>query len=103
MLLSTVTVPAVLWKMAKELFVNGALRVPVDVVQLLLPAEACHVPLPPSTRLLVLLAIAAPSQKFTGRPLVLTKLTWFGTAVWTRLLGLGALPITSPLSVSVPV
>src|SRR5215475_13355341 len=100
-LLSTVTVPAALWKMAKAPFVNSPLALPVDVVQLSLPVEACHVPPPPSTRLLFLLASAAPSQKFKARPLVLTRLTWFGTPVWTTLLGLGALPITRPLSVSV--
>src|SRR5215469_11526942 len=96
---STVTVPGVAAKIAKEPFVYGALIAPLTVVQLSLPAGPCQVPLPPATTPSFLGPL--PSQKLTVSPAVLTRLNCPATEVWTKsVLPAGSEPRARPLLVN---
>ncbi len=98
---SIVTVPVAPPKTAKPPSAQGALISPPISVQLSLPATLCQLPSPPSTTP-SFFGPAAPSQKVSVSPAVLTRFTWPASEVCTKKSGDGMAPIARPLSVSAP-
>src|SRR4029077_15936546 len=100
-------VPAVPWKIAKELFAHCALTLPWLFVHDVSVGATRQVPSPPSTTLLPWSAPTAPSQNVGApAPSALSRLTWCATDVCTNrsrpgVKPLGTVPNTIPLSVSV--
>jgi hypothetical protein len=102
-LLSTVTVPAVPLKIAKPSCTQVPLARPLASVQLSPGLPARQVPVPPAILPSLKFALLPPSQRLSTRPSLLIRLTWFATEVCTASLFVGAVPMSRPLSVSVPV